>query len=375
MRTPYHIFDERQYERNLILLKQISQETGCKFLLALKGYIPFHSVELTEKYLDGISTSSVYEHRASHTYFPKLSKHYYAPATSEEDMKAIIDMEPEVIVLNSHQQLEHHQNKIPHYIGIDLRLNLQHVISDANVFEGYDPNRPFSRFGVTQSELQEDKLERVSGIHIHVLNSQGAKDLEAMVAILEKKFHKLLHQVTRLNLGGGHTITKEDYDIDRLKKIMIRLKETYNLEIYLEPSEHVFHNCGVLKTKVLSIMYNDINIAIVDTSAKNHMPDILESPDYSVEFKEGELNNNKPHYYRVGGCTCLTGDIIGQYSFEKPLKEGDILTIQNQTAYTTTQATWFNGIRKPGLEVIGTDGTLKLSVEDSYEDYMTSMRM
>ncbi len=373
-KRPTHIFDEARFEENLKELKRFKESCGLKILLALKGYNPLHSAELVSEYVDGVASSSLNEARSSAEHY-QGEMHTYCPAYDEDTFDELMSYSSHV-VFNSHQDLAHFAHKVPESVKIDIRLNLQHEDMETAVFAGYNPNKPFSRFGITAAEFRPDDIEKygVTGVHFHALCSQGATDLKGCVETLEKKYPGLLDKVERLNMGGGHMVCREGYDYDLLASVVKRLKSSYGLEVYIEPSEHVYAGVGVLKARVLSLIHNERPIAILNVSAKNHMPDVLESPDYNVEIKEGVFGRDLDTYtYLLGGNTCLTGDIIGDYSFPKELKVGDTITFIDQTVYTLVQCHHFNGVAQPDLIVLDRDGKIKLERKDSYERYLTTV--
>jgi len=376
IQTPYHIFSEKAYESNLMLIDSISRKSNISILLAFKAYIPYHSSELTEKYLSGLAVSSLYEMKMAKEYFPNMPIHLYMPAYDPLDYLELMTISGNLksVVFNSYSQFNKFKDSTPEHINIDIRINPQHIIKDSTIFDGYNPNTPFARFGITQKELHKEKWDtRISGIHFHGLNAQNSTDLLEMVEAIEDKFGSILSSVKRINLGGGHNLTEPSYDVNTLSKISNLLHDKYNLEVSMEPSEYVFKDVGTLQTKVLSLIHNDIDIAILDTSAKSHMPDILESPYYNVEIETAKYGRGEsPYSYRLGGCTCLTGDIIGDFSFDAPLEEDQILSIKDQIPYTIVQSIHFNGFRKPGLVVLDKDNNIKLFKNDSYELYKKS---
>ncbi|WP_448212597.1 hypothetical protein [Colwellia sp. MEBiC06753] len=373
-RRPTHIFDEGQFEKNLAQLKQFKDSCGLKILLALKGYNPLHSAELVSDYLDGVAASSLNEARSSAEHY-QGEIHTYCPAYDEDTFDELIRYSSHV-VFNSHQDLARFAGRVPAHVKIDVRLNLQHEDMDTEVFAGYNPNKPYSRFGITAAEFKPEDIQRynVTGVHFHALCSQGASDLKGCVAALENKFPNLLNQVERINMGGGHMVCRPDYDYDTLASVVRHLQSEYNLDVYIEPSEHVYANVGVLKARVLSLVHNEMPIAILNVSAKNHMPDIMESPDYNVDINEGSFGFDvEEHPYILGGNTCLTGDVIGQYSFAKPLELDDCITFLDQTPYTLVQCHHFNGVNQPDFVVIDADGNIKRNRQDDYDRYLTTV--
>ncbi|MDX1739303.1 MAG: carboxynorspermidine decarboxylase, partial [Alphaproteobacteria bacterium] len=330
--------------------------------------------ELVSKYMDGVAASSMNEARSSAENY-NGEMHTYCPAYEEDSFEELMSYSSHV-VFNSHQDLARFAPMVPDNVKIDIRLNLQNDEMENDVFQGYNPNKPFSRFGITAAEFRPEDIEKynVTGIHFHALWSQGAADLKSCVETLEKKFPGALTKVKRLNMGGGHLVCRPDYDYDQLANIVKDLKSRYDLEVYIEPSEHVYAGVGVLKARVLSVIKNEVPIAILNVSAKNHMPDVLESDEYNVEVQEGQFGRDLDKYtYILGGNTCLSGDVIGDYSFPQELKVGDTLTFIDQTAYTLVQCHHFNGVAQPDLIVLDTKGNIKLERKDSYERYLTTV--
>jgi len=372
---PTHIFDEARFEQNLKELKTFKESCGLKILLALKGYNPLHSAELVNTYLDGVASSSLYEARSSAEHY-KGELHTYCPAYDDATFDELMQYSSHV-VFNSHQDLAQFADRVPEGVHIDIRLNPQHADMETVIYEGYNPNMPFSRFGITAAEFKPEDIAKygVTGVHFHALSSQGVIDLVGCVETLEHKFPGLLNQVQRINMGGGHLLCHDDYDYDTLAALVTRLKTTYDLEVYIEPSEHVYTGVGVLKARVLSVIHNEMPIAILNVSAKNHMPDVLESPDYNVMIKEGQFGPDLDKVtYILGGNTCLTGDVIGKYSFPKDLSVGDPITFTDQTVYTLVQGHYFNGVSQPDLVVLDTDGNIKLHRQDNYERYLATVK-
>ncbi|WP_448569579.1 hypothetical protein [Thalassotalea ganghwensis] len=373
-RRPTHIFDECQFEKNLAELKAFKESCGLKILLALKGYNPLHSADLVNQYLDGIAASSLNEARSSFEHY-QGEIHTYCPAYDEDTFDELMRYSSHV-VFNSHQDLARFAHRVPKHVSIDIRLNLQHDGMETDVFAGYNPNKPHSRFGITAAEFKPDDIEKygVTGVHFHALCSQGAADLKSCVIALQEKFPNLLQQVQRINMGGGHMVCRPDYDYDTLAGVVKGLQNDFNLDVYIEPSEHVFANVGVLKARVLSLVNNEMPIAILNVSAKNHMPDIMESPDYNVNIAEGSFGHNERAYpYMLGGNTCLTGDVIGGYSFDKPLAIDDCITFLDQTPYTQVQCHHFNGVNQPDFVVLDTQGKVKHHRVDDYQRYLTTV--
>jgi carboxynorspermidine decarboxylase len=371
---PTHIFSEKQFDKNLHELVSSTKEAGLRVLLALKGYNPIHSKGIVSRHCYGIAVSSLYEAKiAKMTYEGEI--HTYLPAYDDDTFEHLMEY-TDVVVFNSHSDLQRFGDRVPKHIKIDIRVNIQHENTQAVVFDGYNPNLPFCRFGITREELLVEDLERynVTGIHFHALNSQGSKDLSDALDSLERKFGHILPRMERLNMGGGHKVCTGLYDYEKLSECVKRMSENYGLNVYIEPSEFVYTNVGVLKAKVLSILKNECNIAILNVSAKNHMPDLLESPYYHAEIEEGTHGRGEAKYtYTLGGNTCLTGDVIGDYSFDAPLKVGDTITFLDQTAYTSVQSHHFNGVAQPDIIVLDEDGNISSEQRDSFEAYCRTL--
>lgn len=369
--TPLHVFDEKVFEGNLEILSQLKSSSGLKTLLALKGYNPTHSAGLVNEYLAGVSVSSLYEARSAFEHYTG-EIHVYCPAYDEDSFEQLMSYVSHV-VFNSNENLMRFAPLVPADVKIDLRVNLQHENTQAKVFDGYNPNKQFSRFGVTAEEFDPLLLEKhgVTGLHFHALNAQGSADLLDCVVTLERKFPAVLAHLDRINMGGGHKICHPDYDYNTLKKVVISLTAAHNIQVYIEPSEFVYTGVGVLRSKVLSIMKNEVEIAILNVSAKNHMPDLLESPYYCVEIEEGRRGcEEDEHKYILSGNTCLTGDVIDDYSFGKPLVVGDIITFKDTTAYGFCQEHWFNGVARPDRLVLDPDGNPKSYIKDEYKAFI-----
>ena len=236
----------------------------------------------------------------------------------------------------------------------------------------YDPCAPGSRLGCTLAQLDESVIPMLDGLHFHTLCEQNSDDLETTAKAFEKKFGKYLYSLKWVNLGGGHHITRQDYDIDRLKRIIKHFKDTYDVEVYLEPGEAVVLNAGYLKTSVLEIVHNGMNIAILDSSAACHMPDVIEMP-YTPPLENAGKPGEKKYTYRLGGPTCLAGDVIGDYSFDRPLNEGDVLTFEDMALYTMVKTNTFNGMKLPSIVYRHTDNKEVLVQSFGYEDFLNRL--
>ncbi len=363
--TPYYIVDEKLLIRNLETLKSVKERTGCRILLAQKAFSMYSLYPLIGSYLDGTTASGLYEAKLG---FEEMGKenHIFSPAYTEKEIDEIISI-CDHIVFNSFAQLEKFKSKVLSAgKEIGIRINPERSTQEHSI---YDPCSPGSRLGVTLNNFREDMLEGISGLHFHTLCEQNSDALVATLEAVEEKFGKYLKDMKWVNFGGGHHITRDDYDIETLVKCINEFKTKYNVEVYLEPGEAVVLNTGFLVACVMDIIANnDIQIAILDTSAACHMPDVLEMP-YRPGIVSSGLANEKRYTYRLGGHTCLAGDIIGDYSFDKPLSVGDRLIFQDMSHYSMVKNNTFNGMKLPSIAVAGTDGIVKVIKEFDYSDF------
>lgn len=365
LHTPYFLVEEPLLLHNLNLLKQISDATGCKILLAQKAFSMFACYPLLRRYLAGTTASGLFEARLGAEEFGGET-HVFSPAYRREEFDRILHYADHV-VFNSCAQIKkfalraREQGK-----SIGLRVNPECSTQEGHAI--YDPCAPGSRLGTTLSQLDTDLLPLLDGLHFHTLCEQDSDALEVTAAAFEEKFGPYLSHMKWINLGGGHHITRPGYDIARLIRIIRHFQETYHVQVYLEPGEAVVLNAGFLVSSVLEIVHNDIDIAILDTSAACHMPDVLEMP-YRPPLQHAGEPGEKPYCYRLAGPTCLAGDIIGDYSFDAPLHEGDLLTFEDMALYTMVKTNTFNGINLPDIVCRRLDGTVEIVRAFSYEDF------
>lgn len=369
--TPAYVVDEKKLIHNLTILKNVYDRTGAKILLAQKCFSMFYEYPLIGKYLNGCTASGLYEARLG---FEKMKKenHVFCPAYLPGEMDEIVEI-CDHIIFNSIRQFEMHIDKVKNAKkSAGLRINPQCSTQEGH--EIYDPCAPGSRLGVTRQALDEAikngfDFDKVNGLHFHTLCEQNSDDLRKTLDAVEEKFGDLLSRVKWLNMGGGHHITRDDYDIDTLCECIVRMKEKYNLEIYLEPGEAVALNAGYLKTKVLDIVENEgIKVLILDTSAACHMPDVLEMP-YRPPLRDSKEANEKEFTYRLSSCTCLAGDVIGDYSFDKEIEIGDVLYFEDMAIYSMVKNNTFNGMPLPDIVAMHPDGECELVKRFGYEDF------
>lgn len=363
--TPYFVVDERRLLHNLEILKQVAEESGCKILLAQKAFSMFSVYPLLRKYLCGTTASGLYEARLGKEEFGGET-HVFSPAYRAEEFDELIQYVDD-LVFNSPAQVRKYGIRAKNAgKSIGLRVNPECSTQEGHAI--YDPCAPGSRLGTTLEAFEEELVPLLDGIHMHTLCEQNSDDLEKTVEALEDKFGKWLPQMKWLNLGGGHHITRADYDRERLVRIIRRLREKYQLEVYLEPGEAVVLNAGDLVASVMEIVHNNMEIAILDTSAACHMPDVLEMP-YRPPVQKSGNPGEKQYTYRFAGPTCLAGDVIGDYSFEKPLIEGSRVVFEDMALYTMVKTNTFNGMALPSIVFRDQEGEEHLVRTFGYEDF------
>ena len=380
LRTPCYVIDEGRLVENLEILNGVMQRTGAKILLAQKAFSAFYEYPLIAKYLSGTTSSGLYEARLAHEEMGK-ENHVFCPAFLPDEMDELVEI-CDHIVFNSVSQYMVHRECIlqrkklilNNMIQIQVGLRINPECSTQEGHEIYDPCGPGSRLGVTRAVLDKEiengfELSEIDGFHFHTLCEQNSDDLVKTLEAVEDKFGDLLHGVKWLNMGGGHHITREDYDIKTLEKCIKHMQEKYNLEIYLETGEAVALNAGYLITTVLDIVENkDTKILILDTSAACHMPDVLEMP-YRPPLKNSGEAGEKKYTYRLSSCTCLAGDVIGDYSFDNEIKVGDRLTFCDMAIYSMVKNNTFNGMPLPDIAVMQDGGECKVIRRFGYEDF------
>ncbi len=367
--TPCYITDENLLIKNLEILRSVQDRTGCKILLAQKAFSMYSVYPLIGKYLSGTAASGLFEARLGKEEMPCGETHVYSPAYNEKEFPEIIKYADHV-VFNTISQYEKFYPKIQKSgknIEIGIRINPGYSEIETDI---YNPCFKNSRLGTTN--LPEKLPAGISGLHFHTMCEQGADTLERTLAVVEEKFGKYLYDLKWLNFGGGHHITKENYDVNKLVKLVLHMKEKYNLQIYIEPGEAVALNAGFLVSEVLDTMKNGMEIAILDTSAACHMPDVLEMPYRPMIIGSGQPNE-KEFTYRLGGPTCLAGDIIGDYSFDKPLKSGDRLVFCDMAIYSMVKNNTFNGMPLPAIILHKTNGENVIVKSFGYEDFKSRL--
>ena len=365
IRTPYFVVDEGLLRKNLELLQQVQEEAGCRILLAQKAFSMFYCYPLIAQYLCGTTASGLYEARLGKEKFGGET-HVFSPAYREDEFQELLTY-ADHFVFNSPNQLRKFGPRAREAgKSVGLRTNPRCSTQEGHAI--YDPCAPGSRLGTTLENFDEGLLPLLDGLHFHTLCEQNSDDLETTLQAFEEQFGKYLPQMQWLNLGGGHHITRSDYDVERLVRLVKGLRERYNVTVYLEPGEAVVLNSGFLVTEVLEVLHNDMDIAILDTSAACHMPDVLEMPYRPPLLGSGEAGE-KAYTYRLGGPTCLAGDIIGDYSFDEPLTEGTRLTFGDMALYTMVKTNTFNGMPLPAIVWRDLDGKETVVRQFGYEDF------
>lgn len=363
--TPAYVIDEAKLVNNLEILKSVQDRTGCKVLLAQKAFSMYATYPLISQYLAGTTASGLYEAKLGREEFGG-EVHVFAPAFKDADLEEILEI-ADHIVFNSERQLRKHVDKY-RAAGVSVGLRINPECSTQGEHALYDPCAAGSRFGVRIDQFSEDLLDLVDGLHFHTLCEQNSDDLKTTLDAVEAKFGPYLHRIKWLNMGGGHHVTREDYDMELLVSSIQHMQEKYGLEVYLEPGEAIALNVGYLVTEVLDIVENGIETLVLDASATCHMPDVLEMP-YRPPLRHGFEAGEKAFTYRLSSNTCLTGDIIGDYSFEKPVEIGDKLYFEDMAIYSFVKNNTFNGIGLPSLVLMDQTGDCRIIKSFGYEDF------
>lgn len=369
--SPCYLVDERLLVKNLEILNSVQERTGCNILLALKGFSMFSTFPLVGKYLKGVTSSSLFEARLGRE---KMNKevHVYAPAYVDSEFDELLEY-VDHIVFNSFDQLRRFKGRVQGVtskkIDIGIRVNPEYSEIETSL---YDPCFNNSRMGVTLANFKPEELDGVDGIHFHTMCEQNSDTLERTIKVVDEKFGPYIKQMKWLNFGGGHHITREDYDLETLVRCIQYFQDKYGVQVYLEPGEAIALNTGYLVATVLDTMKNGMDIAILDTSAECHMPDVLAMP-----YRPNIIDAGKPgeyaHTYRLGGLTCLAGDIIGDYSFKEPLKPGDKLVFCDMAHYTMVKNHMFNGVNLPAIASYNDEEGIKVIRQFSYEDFSSRL--
>ncbi|MCM1046118.1 MAG: carboxynorspermidine decarboxylase [Candidatus Gastranaerophilales bacterium] len=384
--TPCYVIEERKIEENLRILAGVMERTQAHILLAQKAFSAYALYPMIGSSLSGATASGVFEARlgAEEMVRPLAQKgifcenHIFCPAYREADFPQILEY-CDHIVFNSWKQVRRFGRRAK-AAGKSIGLRINPECSTQEGHEIYDPCAAGSRLGVTRAAFAaglaepdgEELLELLDGLHFHTLCEQNADALEVTLDAVEEKFGDYLPRMSWINFGGGHHITRKDYDLARLERCIRRMQDNYHLTVYLEPGEAVALDAGELVTTVLETGENGVLLAILDTSAACHMPDVLEMP-YRPPLKGSGASGEKSYTYRLGGPTCLAGDVIGEYSFDHPLEEGERLVFEDMAIYSMVKNNTFNGMPLPAIILHEKSGNYRLLKEFGYEDFRTRL--
>lgn len=366
IKTPCFITDERLLRRNGEILLKVQKETGCKILLAQKAFSMYSTYPILHDYLAGTTASGLYEARLGKEEFGG-EVHIFSPAYTKEDMPEICSISDH-IVFNTLNQWQMHKDTVKNSgrnISCGIRVNPEYAEVETDL---YNPCIAGSRMGCRADRFTDELFEGLEGIHFHTMCEQNSDVLERTLPHVIEKFDRYLKKCKWVNFGGGHHITRADYDIDKLIQCINLIQDKYGAKVYLEPGEAIALNAGFLITTVLDFVDNGMPAAILDASAACHMPDVLEMP-YRPHIIGSGLPNEKAYTYRLGGNTCLAGDIIGDYSFDKPLKAGDKLILCDMAIYSMVKTNTFNGMPLPDIALHHADGTTEIIKKFTYEDF------
>ena len=363
--TPCYIIDEAKLRSNLELLRHVEQESGAHILLAQKAFSCFAVYPMIAEYISGTTASGLYEARLGAEEFRK-ENHVFSPAYDPAEFAELCRI-CDHISFNSFSQLEKYR-PVWEQAGVSVGIRVNPECSTQGDHAIYDPCAPGSRLGVTKANFRPELLRDVEGLHFHTLCEQNADDLITTFAAFEERFGEYLPQMKWLNLGGGHHITRADYDVPALIALVRRIREQYGVTVYLEPGEAIALNAGWLDTEIMDIVENGIRILILDASAACHMPDVLEMPYRPPLLNAGEWGE-KPYAYRLSSRTCLAGDIIGDYSFDHELQIGERLTFGDMAIYSMVKNNTFNGMPLPAIAVQHENGDCEIIRSFGYEDF------
>ncbi|MFV0412983.1 MAG: carboxynorspermidine decarboxylase [Oscillospiraceae bacterium] len=364
LKTPFYVVDEARLLQNLRLLQTVARRAGCKILLAQKAFSRFSLYPLMGRYLAGTAASGLYEAKLGREEMGGET-HVFSTAYRPEEFDEILQICDHVVFNSASQWQRYRQKALASGKQLGLRINPECSTQTTPL---YDPCAPGSRLGITAAHVEPGMLKGISGLHFHTLCEQGSDALALTLAAVEEKFGHILPQMQWVNFGGGHHITRPGYDVERLVRLVSAFGEKYGVQVYLEPGEAVALNAGFLVSTVLDVFENGGPIAILDTSAACHMPDVLEMP-YRPGILGAGRPGEKPFSCRLGGPTCLAGDVVGEYSFERPLRPGDRLVFCDMASYTMVKNNTFNGMPLPSIALANEQGALRLVKEFGYQDF------
>jgi carboxynorspermidine decarboxylase len=362
--TPCYVLEEEKLRANLAIMERVQRESGGHIILALKGYAMWSTFPIIREVLQGCTASSLNEALLASEEFGR-EVHVYAPAYTDQEMPKLLQLADHMSFNSFSQWRRFREQALAAGVSCGIRVNPR---VDEVATEMYNPCGPSSRLGVLAEEFRPDQLEGVEGLHFHALCECGADSLQRTLAAFEQRFGEWIPRMKWINFGGGHLMTREGYDVELLIRLVRDFRERHGVTVYLEPGGAVGWRTGPLVASVLDIVHSNMDIAILDTSAAAHMPDVLEMPYRPMVTGSGEPGE-KAHTYRLGGNTCLAGDVIGDYSFDRPLQVGDRIVLEDMIHYTFVKNTTFNGVNLPSLAIWTRDDELKMIRTFGYEDF------
>jgi carboxynorspermidine decarboxylase len=362
--TPYYLIDEKKLLRNMKIIEQVRQQSGARSLLALKCFSTWGVFDLMQQYMDGTTSSSLYEARLGFEKFGKET-HAYCVGYSPSDIDAISQF-ADKIIFNSSSQLDAYYEKTK---SIPLGLRVNPGISYSH-FDLADPARKHSRLGVADQEELNRQLPRISGLMFH-FNCEN-DEFEAFAEQLDDiadRYGSALRQLEWVSLGGGLFFTKPDYPVDKFTSKLADFAAEFDIQVYLEPGESAITNCAELVTSVVDVVHNEMDVAIVDASVEAHMLDLL---IYRLSAKIDSPPDPR-HKYMVAGRSCLAGDVFGTFHFSEPLQIGSEIRFADAAGYTMVKKNWFNGVQMPSIVVRRLDGSLEVLRKFRYEDFLGNL--
>lgn len=365
--TPVYVLDEAALSRNLATAARIKRESGAKVLLATKAFALPAAFPKMRDVLDGTTASGEYEARLGHEEFGK-EVHVYSPAYSPGEIERLKHIAKH-IYFNSGDQIAHYLPMLADARDVKVGLRINPGYSNATLGGAlYDPCAPYSRFGATPDSLDEVPWEHVDILHAHALCESGHDGSVGLIEHIARHFSAYIKRVKAVNFGGGHFVNKPGYDVTKLISAIKAFKEQFGVDVILEPGAGLVVDTGYLVASVIGIHRNEKDIAILDASASTHMPDVLEVP-YTPQIVGTAAPGIHAHSYVLGGKTCMTGDIIGEYSFKSPLNVGDRIVFTDMMQYSFVKNNTFNGVPLPDLGVLQEDGTFRLLRSFGYNEF------
>lgn len=362
--SPCYVCEEDKLEANLQLMQHVQTQSGAKIILALKGFSMWSTFPLVGEYLHGCTASSVWEAKLAKLEMGK-EVHAYSPAYKQQDIDQLLPLVNHISFNSLSQWQRYKQQVLSSGVAVGLRVNPEHREADTEL---YDPSAPGSRLGVRTADLIDADLTGISGLHIHNLCECDSFATERTIKAVEEKFGQWLPKMDWINLGGGHLMTREDYDVEHLISVLKTFKQKWDVDVILEPGSAVAWQTGTLISEVVDIVHNDGDIAVLDVSATAHMPDVLEMP-YRPEVRHAAEPQEKRFNYKLAGNSCLAGDVIDTYSFDNALNVGDRIIFEDMIHYTMVKTTFFNGVEHPAIGLLRKDGSFELVRQFSYEDF------